>query len=77
MQFKPITTVTVTSTTTATLTITAHGLVVGDFVFVNEVVTTTGINFQTGYVITVTDANNVVVKFPNATIATNGTGGIA
>jgi len=77
MQFKPITTVTVTSTTTATLTITAHGLVVGDFVFVNEVVTTTGINFQTGYVTTVTDANNVVVKFPNATIATSGTGGIA
>lgn len=80
MQFKPIITVTVTAggpPATATLQITGHGLVVGDFVFVNEVVTTTGINFQTGYVITVTDANNVVVKFPNATIATNGTGGIA
>lgn len=77
MQFKPIVSVTVTSTTTATLQITAHGLVQGDFVFVNEVVTTTGINFQTGYVTTVTDANNVVVKFPNATITTNGTGGIA
>lgn len=77
MQFKAITTVTVTSGTTATLTITAHGLTVGDFVFVNEVATTTGINFQTGYVTTITNANNVVVTFPNATIATNGTGGIA
>ncbi len=77
MQFKLITTVTVISPTTATLTITAHGLVIGDFVFVNEVVTTSGINFQTGFVTTVTDANNVIVTFPNATIATNGTGGIA
>jgi hypothetical protein len=77
MQFKPIVTVTVLSPTTATLQITGHGLVVGDFVFVNEVVGTTGINFQTGYVITVTDANNVIVDFPFATIATNGTLGIA
>lgn len=80
MQYKPIVTVTVIAggpPATATLQITGHGLVVGDFVFVNEVVTTTGINFQTGYVITVTDANNVIVEFPNATIATNGTGGIA
>lgn len=77
MQYKAITTVTVTSGTTATLTITAHGLVVGDFVFINEVATTTGINYQTGYVTTVTDANNVVVTFPNATLATSGTGGIA
>ena len=80
MQFKPIVTVTVIAggpPATATLQITGHGLVVGDFVFVNEVATTTGINFQTGYVITVTDANNVIVEFPNATIATNGAGGIA
>lgn len=77
MQFKPILTVTVLTGTTATLQITAHGLVVGDFVFVNEVVTTTGINFQTGYVTTVTDANNVIVTFPSAALATNGTGGIA
>lgn len=80
MQYKPIVSVTVIAggpPATATLQITAHGLVVGDFVFVNEVVTTTGINFQTGYVITVTDANNVIVEFPNATISTNGTGGIA
>lgn len=80
MQYKAITTVTVTSggpPAIVTLAIASHGLVVGDFVFVNEVVTTTGINFQTGYVIAVPDANNVSVEFPNATIATNGTGGIA
>ena len=77
MQFKSITTVTVITPTTATLTIIGHGLVVGDFVFVNEVLTTTGINFQTGYVTTVTDANNVIVTFQNATLATNGSGGIA
>lgn len=80
MQYKPIITVTVTAggpPAIATLQITAHGLVVGDFVFINEVLTTTGINFQTGYVIAVIDANNVSVEFPNATIATNGTGGIA
>lgn len=80
MQFKPIVTTTVTAAgppAIVTLQITAHGLVVGDFVFINEVLTTTGINFQTGYVIAVIDANNVSVEFPNATIATNGTGGIA
>lgn len=77
MQFKTIVTVTVLTATTATLQITGHGLVVGDFVFVNEVSTTTGINFQTGFVTTVTDANNVVVTFPSASIASDGTGGIA
>lgn len=77
MQYKVIVSVTVISPITATLNIIGHGLVVGDFVFVNEVVTTTGINFQTGFVTTVTDANNVIVTFPNATLATNGTGGIA
>lgn len=80
MQFKPIVTVTVTAggpPATATLNIVGHGLVVGDFVFINEVLTTTGINFQTGYVIAVPDANNVSVEFPNATIANNGTLGIA
>lgn len=80
MQYKFIVSVTLVAggpPATANLQITAHGLVVGDFVFINEVLTTTGINFQTGYVITVTDANNVIVEFPDATIATNGTGGIA
>jgi hypothetical protein len=80
MQFKPIVTVTVTAggpPAIVNLQITGHGLVVGDFLFINEVVTTTGINFQSGYVTAVVDANNVTVEFPNATIATNGTGGIA
>lgn len=80
MQYKAITTVTVVSggpPATANLAITAHGLVIGDFVFINEVVTTTGINYQTGYVTSVPDANHVIVEFPNATIASNGTGGIA
>lgn len=77
MQYKPIVAVTVTSATTASLNIVGHGLVVGDFVYINEVVTTTGINFQTGYVTTVTDVDNVIVTFPNANIAANGTGGIA
>lgn len=80
MQYKSITTVdniTGGPPASADLTITAHGLSVGDFIFVNEVDTTTGINFQTGYVTTVVNANKVTVEFPNATIATNGSGGIA
>ncbi len=80
MQYKAIVAVTVTSSgppAIVNLQITAHGLVVGDFLFINEVVATTGINFQTGYVIAVVDANNVTVEFPYATITTNGTGGIA
>lgn len=80
MQFKPILTTTIVAAgppARVTLQITAHGLVVGDFVFVNEVLTTTGINFETGYVDTVTDANNVIVTFLTATVANNGIGGIA
>jgi len=71
MQFKTI----VTSTTISagppgkvSLNITAHGLVIGDFVFLNEIANISGINFQTGYVISVTDANNVVVELPDATL---------
>lgn len=82
MQYKGIVTVTPVppagpATGAASLNIIAHGLVVGDFVFINEVVTTTGINFQTGYVTFVTDVDNVIVTFPNAIIAGAGTGGIA
>lgn len=80
MQYKPIVTVTVNAggpPAIVTLQITGHGLSVGDFLFINEVLTTTGINFQTGYVIVIVDVNNVMVEFPDATIATNGTGGIA
>jgi len=49
MQYKPIVAVTVISggpPATVNLEITEHGLIIGDFVFVNEVVTTTGINFK-------------------------------
>lgn len=80
MQFNKIVAVTNISAgppMSADLQIANHGLVVGDFLYINEVLTTTGINFQTGYVIVRIDANNVTVAFPNATIATNGTGGIA
>lgn len=80
MQFKHITVVdniVTGSPAFADLTIASHGLVVGDFVFINEVVTTTGINFQTGYVTVVVSVNKVTVEFPNASIASAGTGGIA
>ena len=72
MQFKSITAITISAggpPAIATITIGAgHGLVVGDFVFINEVVGITGINFQTGYV-TATGATTITVEFPNATIA--------
>lgn len=81
MQYKFITGVSIVNATNpakASITITAHGLAVGDFLFINEVGGITGINFQTGYVITVTDANTVVVEFPNATLGGAYTsGGIA
>lgn len=78
MQFKPVTNVSNIVTgppATAKFTINSHGLVIGDFLFFNEFSASiiTGINFQTGYVIMVNDANNVTVEFPNATLA--GTGG--
>lgn len=81
-----ITNIVVGPPASAQLTITNHGLSRGDFVFINEVTgMTTGspvfstINFQTGYVTSVVNANNVIVTFPNATF--NGvayiSGGIA
>lgn len=53
----------------------AHGLAIGDFVFINEVssAVVTGINFQTGYVTAVPLANQITVEFPNATLG--GAGG--
>jgi hypothetical protein len=54
---------------TATITTSvSHGLVIGDFVFMNEVIGITGINFQTGYVTAVPAANQITVTFPNATL---------
>lgn len=49
-------------------TATNHGLVIGDFVFINEIEGMTGINFQTGYVTATPAANQITVEFPNATI---------
>ena len=81
MQFKPIVATTVTAggpPALVNLQITAHGLSRGDFLFINEVPAgTTGINFQTGYVTVVVDANNVTVEFPQAVLAGNSAGGIA
>jgi len=59
----------------AQITITNHGLVVGDFVFVNEVKGLTGINNQTGFVTTVLGLNSFVVDFPNATLGGGWTSG--
>lgn len=81
MQFKSITGVAIVAAgppAIADLTIVGHGLVVGDFLFINEVSGITGINFQTGYVIAVVDPNTVTVEFPNATLGGAYTsGGIA
>lgn len=73
MQFKPITGIVINAVgppALATLTIVNHGLVQGDFVFINEVTGITGINFQTGYVVSADPqaANTVQVEFPNATL---------
>ncbi len=50
----------------ADITVLAHGLVVGDFVFINEVGGITGVNFQTGYVVATPGVNTITVIFPNA-----------
>lgn len=78
MQYKFVTAVTMIVAgppATARLTIPLHGLVKGDFLFLNELplATVTGINLQTCYVINVFDANNVDVEFPKATLG--GAGG--
>lgn len=74
MQFRPVINtmgngVHTLSATTALIDIASHGLVVGDFVFVNEVVGIPSINFQTGYVTTVNNNNQVTITFPNANLA--------
>lgn len=78
LQFKAITGVVVVDPTHATLTITAHGLIVNDFIWVNEIGGNTGINRFTGQVTVVVDPNHVTVQFPDANIAGVYTsGGIA
>ncbi len=80
MQFKLITGISITSggpPAIVVLTIASSGLVAGDFIFINEVVGNTGINFQTGYVTNVT-GSSVTVELPNATIGGSySSGGIA
>jgi len=57
---------------------TNHGLVIGDFVFLNEIIGMTGINFQTGYVTAVPAANQITVELPYAIIGgVYASGGIA
>ena len=73
MQYKAVTGVVIDAAgppALATLTIVGHGLVQGDFVFINEIGGVTGINFQTGYVVSADPqaANSVQVEFPNATL---------
>ena len=71
MQFKTITAVGgIVAGPPAFATITTssnHGLVIGDFVFINEITGMTGINFQTGYVTALPALNQITVEFPNAT----------
>ena len=76
MQFNRITGITITTAGNGTtvpavcnITISSHGLVVGDFVFINEVQGITGINFQTGYITAVVNANIITVTFQNAIIS--------
>jgi len=80
MQYKLITNVVIDAVgppALVTITIANHGLVIGDFVFINEVQGITGINFQTGYVVAVFGINSFQVEFPNATLGgAYTTGGI-
>ncbi len=87
MQFKLITGIAIitagngtTIPAVADITIATHGLVQGDFIFVNEVEGITGINFETGYVTSADpQAPNLVrVTFPFAILGGAYTsGGIA
>lgn len=81
MQYKKITNVTASGVpliNRVNITIVAHGLTIGDFLYINEVQGITGINFHTGFVTQVVSPNIVEVTFPNATIAAAYTsGGIA
>lgn len=72
MQFKRITVATVISGTDVDFTTSNnHPFVAGDFVFINEVNSITGLNFQTGFVLAAPapTATTFRARFPNATIA--------
>jgi hypothetical protein len=72
MQFNTITAVAIVAAgPPAFVTITTgtnHGLIIGDFVFINEIAGMTGINLQTGYVTAVPAANQITVELPFATV---------
>lgn len=78
MQYKVISAITYVGNV-ATITFSSnHGLFVGDFLFINEVLGITGINFQTGYVTVNVNPTQVKVTFPDATLGGSYTsGGIA
>lgn len=76
MQFKPCATVVYVSATQLTITITegSASLVIGDWVFINEVTGTNNatVNFQTGFVTASANAagtTTLTVRFPYATIS--------
>jgi len=73
MQFNTITAVAIVAggppAIVTITTTTNHNLIIGDFVFLNEIVGMTGINFQSGYVIGVPAANQITVELPFATVA--------
>lgn len=76
MQYNTITAVSIGTagngtTIPAVVTITTgtnHGLVIGDFVFINEILGMTGINFQTGFVTAAPALNQITVTFPTAIV---------
>ena len=76
MQFKPMASITYVSATQVTVTITetAASLVIGDWVFINEVTGTdsNSVNFQTGFVTAVANGGvttTLTVRLPYATVA--------
>lgn len=80
MQFGVITAIALVGgapTTTVDITIVGNPLVVGDFIFINEVQGITGINYQSGYV--TISGNTFRAVFPNAKIngVYSGPSGIA
>jgi len=79
MQFDTITAIAIVAAgppaiVNITLTVNPTVLVVGDFVFLNEIVGMTGINFQTGYVIAVA-GNIITVELPLAIVGGAWTSG--
>ena len=74
MQYKPISSLSLGGSTT--VGITAHGLVVGDYIWFNEVKGTTQINGLTGLVTTVVNANSVVVNINSSGFSAYASGGI-